>query len=52
MGWLLETLIDWFWIGLIERTCEGKPWWVRLLWVLSPLWIIAILAALLWLLVG
>lgn len=51
MGWLFETLIEAFWIGLVERMCAGKPWWVWAFWVLSPLWAFGILLGLLWLLV-
>jgi len=51
MGWLFETLIEWFWIGIVEAMSEGKPWWVWALWALSPLWAFGILLGLLWLFV-
>jgi hypothetical protein len=50
MSWLLDIAIDWFWIGFVERMSEGRPWWAWALWALSPLWLLAAVFGLGWLL--
>jgi hypothetical protein len=52
MSWLLDIAVEWFWIGLVERMSEGKPWWVWAFRALAPVWIVAPLFALGWLLFG
>lgn len=50
MGWIVDAAIDWFWVGFVERMSKGKPWWVWSLWALSPLFLLGVAIASLWLL--
>lgn len=50
MGWIIDAVIDGFWVGLVERMSRGKPRWVWALWALSPLFLLGALVAALWLL--
>ena len=47
---ILEALIDWFFIGFVEKVSKGRPAWVWLLAILSPLILLALLGGALYLL--
>jgi hypothetical protein len=51
MGWIIETVIDWFWVSFVLEKSKGKSWWVQALWLLSPLLVLAGLILLVWLIV-
>lgn len=52
MGWIMEAAIDWFWVGFVQRVSKGKPWWVWTLWALSPVFLVAALFGIGWLLLA
>jgi hypothetical protein len=49
MGWVVEAVVDWFWVGFVSKRSEGKPWWIMVLWTLAPVFVVGGLAALVWL---
>jgi hypothetical protein len=49
MGFIIEAVINWFWIGFVERKSKGKPWWVWLFWMVSPLLAFGAFIGLFWL---
>lgn len=51
MGWIIEAITTWIWIDVIEALGRGKPWWVKALLIVSPVFILAALVGLVWLLV-
>ena len=51
MGWIIEAVITWFWLDVVEAMSSGKPWWVRALWILSPFFLLIGLIVMAWLLV-
>ena len=51
MAWIIETVFLWFWLEVVEGMSKGKPWWVWLFWILTPLWVFAGLILLGWLIV-
>jgi hypothetical protein len=50
MGWMIDSLVDLFWVDFVLRKTRGKPWWVRILWAASPIIFLAAFAGLIWLL--
>ena len=52
MGWLIEAAIDWFWVGFVERMSKGRPWWVWVFWLLSPVLALLAVGGLVWVLLG
>lgn len=52
MGFVLEFLVYSIWDTLVEAATADKPWWVRPLIVLSPLFLLIALIGLVSLAVG
>lgn len=49
VGWIFDIAAEWFWVGFVLRMSRGKPWWVRMLWALSPIIFLAALIGGIWL---
>jgi hypothetical protein len=52
MGFILENIAMFFWQAVVHALSEGKPWYVWVFWTLSPIFILAVLIGLLWLLLS
>lgn len=37
MGFIIEALIDWFWVGFMKRLADRYPPWVWVPIMISPL---------------